>query len=209
MFGMTENVFNFTSVLQSFLTDVQIEAVKKVKIGIAGAGGLGSNCIHALVRCGFEKFVVVDFDIVSVSNLNRQLYFPEQVGLPKVESLKKMLKQLNSDLEIHTFQERITNKNVSGYFDDCDCIVEAFDNPESKALLVNAFIGSKKLLVSVSGIGGYGKSDRIVTRKIRSNFFMVGDGISEVGALVKPFAPCVMIAAAKQADIVLDWVLSR
>jgi len=65
-----------------------------------------------------------------------------------------------------------------------------------------------KLLVGASGLAGYGSSDRIVTRKIRDRFYLIGDSVSEVSESVKPYAPCVAIAAAKEADVVLDWVLS-
>ena len=74
-------------------------------------------------------------------------------------------------------------------------------------MLAEEYIASDKLLVSVSGLGGYGMADRIITRKVRDNFYLIGDGTSEVGEDKKPFAPCVMIAAAKQADVVLEWCL--
>ncbi|MGB4572405.1 MAG: ThiF family adenylyltransferase, partial [Rectinemataceae bacterium] len=55
----------------------------KARVGIAGAGGLGSNCAAALVRSGIGALVVVDFDVVSEANLDRQFYFHDQVGRPK------------------------------------------------------------------------------------------------------------------------------
>src|SRR5690606_15482707 len=99
--------------------------------------------------------------------------------------------------------------NIEELFGDCDLVVEAFDNPESKAMLAEVLISKDRPVVSVSGIGGYGNADGIVSRKIKPNFYLVGDGVSEVNSTVKPYAPRVMVAAAKQADIVLSLVLGK
>jgi sulfur carrier protein ThiS adenylyltransferase len=206
MYG--NNIFDFSQVSGFYYTPEQLSKIRSVRVGIAGVGGLGSNCALALVRCGFEKFVIADFDIVSVSNLNRQQYFPEEIGKPKVECFVAYLQKINPSIDCRIKQLRISSENVHDLFNECQCVVEAFDNAESKAMLVGEIMGSDKLLVSASGIGGHGSSDRIVTRKVRDNFYLIGDGVSEVGPSIKPYAPCVMIAAAKQADVVLNWVLN-
>ena len=96
---------------------------------------------------------------------------------------------------------------IAALFEDCRVVVEAFDKAECKAMLSQAFLGSSKLVVSASGLGGFGNSDRIITRRLRDNYFLIGDGGSAVGDGIKPYAPCVNIAAAKQADVVLSWVI--
>jgi sulfur carrier protein ThiS adenylyltransferase len=68
---------------------------------------------------------------------------------------------------------------------------------------------SGKFVVAASGVGGYGGCDRIVTKKVHDNFYIVGDTISAVDDRVKPYCPCVAAAAAKQADLVLQWTVSR
>jgi sulfur carrier protein ThiS adenylyltransferase len=60
--------FNFYSVAKNYYTDEQYAKIRGVRIGIAGAGGLGSNCAINLVRSGFEDFVIADFDVVEASN---------------------------------------------------------------------------------------------------------------------------------------------
>ncbi|NLE01357.1 MAG: sulfur carrier protein ThiS adenylyltransferase ThiF [Fibrobacter sp.] len=199
---------NFNSVNSFFYNLEQIAKLKTTRIGIAGAGGIGSNCAHVLVRCGLVNFVLADFDQVSISNLNRQNYTPNDLGKNKVDCLKNFLLRINPELNITTHVCKIEKNNVHTIYGDCDIVVEAFDNPDYKSMIVEEFIGTEKFLVAVSGIGGYGNSDRIVTRKIRSNFYLIGDGLSEVGESVKPYAPTVMIAAAKQADCILNHVLS-
>lgn len=202
-------MFHFSDVNRFYYSEEQIQKIKHTKIGIAGAGGLGSNCALALIRCGFDNFIIADFDVVSVSNLNRQQYLASDIDKPKVECLRRNLCAINPDITCEIYRERVTVSNAHDIFSSCNCIIEAFDNAESKAMIVNEFLTEDKLVVSASGLGGYGQSDRIVTRKIRNNFYLIGDCISEVGAQCKPYAPCVMIAAAKEADVVLNWVLEK
>jgi sulfur carrier protein ThiS adenylyltransferase len=201
--------FSFSMVCSSYYSSEQYTAISKTTVGIAGAGGLGSNCAVNLVRSGFSKFVIADFDVVELSNLNRQAYLPEHIGQPKVESLKGQLLKINPECTINAVQVRLNETNARGFFSECEVVVEAFDSSRNKAMLVNLFLGSEKLIVSASGLGGFGNSDRIVTRKIRENFYLVGDGTSGVDSNVRPLAPCVGIAAAKEADIVLSWVLEK
>jgi sulfur carrier protein ThiS adenylyltransferase len=202
-------MFQFSDVNRFYYTEDQIQKLKNTRIGIAGAGGLGSNCALALIRCGFDNFIIADFDIVSVSNLNRQQYLPSDIDKPKVECLRRNLLAINPDITCEIYRERVTASNAHEIFGSCTCIIEAFDNAESKAMIVNEFLTEDKLVVSASGLGGHGQSDRIITRKIRNNFYLIGDSVSEVGISCKPYAPCVMIAAAKEADVVLDWVLGK
>jgi sulfur carrier protein ThiS adenylyltransferase len=201
--------FSFSTVAASYYTERQYAAIRLTTIGIAGAGGLGSNCATYLVRSGFEKFVIADFDVVEISNLNRQAYVPADIGKPKVLCLKESLTRINPRLYIEAHQVILNPGNAAEIFESCDVVVEAFDKPENKAWFVNLFIASAKLVVSASGLAGYGNSDRIVTRRVRDNFYLIGDGTSGVEADRKPLAPCVNIAAAKQADAVLTWVLSK
>ena len=193
--------------LPKYFSPEEINAIQSAKIGIAGLGGLGSNCALNLARCGFMQFVAVDFDSVEATNLNRQAYFPEHIGRLKTDCLAELLHTLNPAIVIEMHAVQIDSTNVQAIFKECDVIIEAFDRPECKALLVEAFINSAKLLVSASGLAGYGSSDRIVTRKIHDCFFLIGDSVSAVNEWLMPYAPCVSIAAAKQADVVLNWVL--
>lgn len=178
-------------------------------VGIAGAGGLGSNCALCLVRSGIRRFVIIDFDRIDYSNLNRQFYFYDQVGQPKVEALKKNLLAIQPNLEIKTYQEKLETANLSQYFSQCDVIVEAFDVAENKQMILEEYAFSDKLVVVASGLGGYGKADQIITRQIAPKTFLVGDGVSGVSAEVHPFAPHVLVTAAKQADIVLSYLAKQ
>jgi len=197
---------SFRQALLKYWTPEQLALLEQTTIGIAGAGGLGSNCAQLLVRSGFCRFTIVDFDIVESSNLNRQFFFMDQIGTPKVSALAENLKGINPDIRINARQHKLDPTTISAIFADCDIIIEAFDRPEYKKMLVETFLPSDKLIISASGLAGWGDSDRIRVHKIRENFYLVGDLVTGINEQ-PPVAPCVQIAAAKQADIVLEHVL--
>ncbi len=200
-------VNRFSEGIGRYFSAADLEKIRSTRVGIAGAGGLGSNCALNLVRSGFVLFTIVDFDCVEPSNLNRQFYFQDQVGLKKIEALKANLLRINPDLDINALDVRLEEENVRDIFAGCQVIVEALDGAHDKAMISRMFINGDKLLVCVSGIGGWGDSDRIRVRKIKDRFFVVGDMESEVSGTLPPTSPVVSIAAAKQADLVLSHVI--
>lgn len=195
--------------LLSYFSEAQLMRIEACRVGIAGAGGLGSNCAMNLVRSGFKNLTVVDFDLVEPPNLNRQFFFPDQVGMPKVEALRDNLMRLNPHLELKIHNERVTAENAQALFHGCTVIVEAFDLPQEKQMLVERFYHSQVLLIAASGLAGWQDSDFLVTRKINHNFYVVGDAESETGPGSPPCAPRVGIAAAKQANLILAHALGE
>ncbi|MFW5499330.1 MULTISPECIES: sulfur carrier protein ThiS adenylyltransferase ThiF [unclassified Maridesulfovibrio] len=195
--------------IAKYLGEDRLRYLQTVRIGIAGAGGLGSNCAMHLVRSGFKQFVIADFDRIEESNLNRQFYFMEQVDTNKVEALCNNLKSINPDLDITAHATAVSRENVHELYDDCDVIIEAFDGAAAKKALVETFLPTGKLLVTASGMGGTGNTDEIKTRKVRDNFYIVGDMKTECNAETPPLSPRVAICAAKQADIVLNHYLNK
>lgn len=192
-----------------YLGEEALSYLQTVTIGIAGAGGLGSNCAMNLVRSGFKRFIVADFDRVDASNLNRQAYALDQVGQLKVVALSKNMLAVNPDLEVDMRTVHITADNMEPLFMGCDVVIEAFDDPFFKKTLVETFISTDKLVVAASGIGGTGNADNILTRKVRDNFYMVGDMETECSMENPPYSPKVSIAASKQADVVLNYYLNK
>lgn len=197
----------FEQGLLRYLTPAQLARIQAVKVGIAGAGGLGSNVAANLVRSGFCRLKIVDFDSVEASNLNRQFYFLAQTGRPKTEALRENLVRINPDAAIEVLTGRVEAANAAALFAGCDVVVEALDRPEDKRLLVECQLNFPGLLVAASGLGGWGESDRIRVHRIKENFYLVGDLTTGVAPDCPPLAPCVAIAAAKQADVILSHVL--
>ena len=192
-----------------YLAPGERDRLRSIRVGIAGAGGLGSNCAWMLARSGFTEFTIVDDDVVEASNLNRQFFFADQIGLPKVEALKANLERINPDIAVRAHKALVTGENIRDMFADCQAVVEAFDAASAKKMLVEALMGSGLFLVAASGLGGCGDADRIVTRRVKDDFYVVGDLATPVSRACPPLAPCVTLAAAKQADLVLAWAIGR
>ncbi|TBR19632.1 sulfur carrier protein ThiS adenylyltransferase ThiF [bacterium] len=185
-----------------------LKKAETARVGLAGAGGLGSNCAANLVRTGFKKLTIVDFDIIDPSNLDRQFYFKDQVGMRKVDALKINLLRINPGLELKVINKKINSKNAKELFRDCDIVVECFDRAEYKSMLIGELIGAGKFIVSASGLGGIGSSDRIKVHRVKNNLTIVGDLKSDI-SMLPALSPRVNVAAAKQADVVLEFVLNK
>ena len=193
----------------TYLSEGERAALESVRVGIAGAGGLGSNCAMHLVRAGVRHLVVADFDVVCESNLNRQFFFRDQIGMKKVEALKANLLRIDQEVDVRALDIRLDAESVRTVFAGCGIVVEAFDAADAKAMLVAALAGSGKRLVVASGIAGWGRSNAIRTRRIGTGIVAVGDGESEVGDGLPPVSPRVGIAAAMQANAVVSLVLGK
>ncbi|MDX1810028.1 MAG: sulfur carrier protein ThiS adenylyltransferase ThiF [Sulfurospirillaceae bacterium] len=171
-------------------------------IGIAGAGGIGSNVAVNLIRSGVKKLKIVDFDRIEQSNLNRQFYFQDQIGRYKVEALKENLQRINPEAQIITLNTKIEEHNINDIFDDCDIIVEGFDKAQYKALLIEYFIETKSLIVSASGIADH-DLEEIKVKKIKDNCYIIGDFKKDIKDF-KTYSTKVSIVAAMMANIVLE-----
>jgi sulfur carrier protein ThiS adenylyltransferase len=179
-------------------------------VGIAGAGGLGSNCAVALTRAGVGKLVIADFDRVSLSNLNRQFYFADQVGMMKVEALYDNLIKINPRIAISIHQQRVTPENMTSLFGLCDVVVEAFDEAEEKAWFIEEMFRQLPNipLVAASGMAGYGKLETLKIVR-QGNLVVCGDGATAVTEATPPLAPRVGVVACMEADTVLEFLLIR
>lgn len=155
-----------------------------MKIGIAGVGGIGSNIAVNLVRSGIAWLRIIDCDRVEPSNLNRQFYFHDQIGRFKVEALAENLRRIQPQLHIEAICTRIDRFNCRSLLDHCDLIVEGFDQPADKKMLLEIFAGKQdcnqignRNLVSACGIAGKDIAS-IMSRQI-GNCCIVGDFVTD------------------------------
>ena len=185
-----------------------IPVLRSAVVGIAGAGGLGSNVAVSLARAGIGNLIIADFDKIEPSNLNRQQYFIHQIGMPKVIALLNNLKQINpfSDYQMHEI--KLDEKNIPIIFKDIDILVEAFDKAEMKKMLIETWIQHfpDKPIIAASGLAGYGKNEIIHTHKF-DNLYICGDEESDITNGISPMAPRVGIVANMQANLVLELLL--
>ena len=190
----------------TYLTPEERAALESVRVGIAGAGGLGSNCAMHLVRSGVKHITIADFDVVNESNLNRQFFFRDQLGQKKVEAIKANLLRIEPDADIRAVDMRLDASSAREIFADCGIVVEAFDAVDAKVMLVSAFASSGKKLVTASGLAGWGRSNAMKVRKM-GNIVAIGDGETSVGKGVAPVSPRGGIAAAMEANAVVSLLL--
>ena len=180
-------------------------AFSSAAVAVCGRGGLGSNIAAALARAGVGKLILIDFDRVDITNLNRQQYQADQIGDLKTEALAGNLREMAPyiSLELHTV--RITEDNALDLLKGADIICEAFDDAKAKAMLTNIVLEAMpdKYLIAASGMAGLGSANTIRTRKITDRFYLCGDEVSDVTDGVGLIASRVMLCAAHQAHTVL------
>jgi sulfur carrier protein ThiS adenylyltransferase len=178
--------------------------LRDIRIGIIGAGGLGSNCAVHLVRSGFANLVLADADTVEPSNLNRQHFTLAQVGTLKVLALRDNLLAINPAVRIETHHLLVDARNMPGLFGTCDAVVEAVDDPRTKKLIIETMVPTGRLVVGASGLGGIGRTGEMRVRTLGPRLVIVGDHATACDALTPPLSPGVGMAAAMQADVVLN-----
>ncbi len=190
--------------LLRYVRRAQLDALRAVRIGIAGLGGIGSNVAMLLVRSGATQLLLADCDVVEKSNLNRQCYVPADLGLPKTEALVRHLKTLEPALVAQMSARRITRDSVQELLAQADIWVEALDGAEDKKMLVEACLFQGKFCIACSGMGGYG-GPALQVRHLGSRLTVVGDCTRDVADFA-PLAPRVTACAALMADALLAHV---
>lgn len=192
--------------LRRYFRPEQLALLRAARVGVAGAGGLGSNAALMLARCGVENLLLVDHDVVEASNLNRQHYWPRHLGRPKVEALGDLLRELNPDIRLETRQLRLSPDNLPEILPACPIWLEALDDPEAKTMLVEQALLNGRLVASASGMGGYGGP--AMQKRRLGHLTLVGDFSTDVSA-APPLAPRVTEAAALLADAALEFILGK
>lgn len=190
--------------LERYFNPIQQKRLQSCRVGIAGAGGLGSNAAMLLARSGIENMRLIDHDIVEASNLNRQQFWPRQIGMPKVEALSQNLTELNPYIKLDKKNLRIHKDNVSALLADYPFWVEAFDNAQDKALFVEQALLNGCFVVSASGLCGIG--GQAMQKRQIGNLVLVGDFSTGLEKEF-PYAPRVTQAAAMMADALMERIL--
>ncbi|MCC6064093.1 MAG: thiazole biosynthesis adenylyltransferase ThiF [Thermocrinis sp.] len=127
------------------------EKLLNSKVLVIGAGGLGSPAILYLAAAGVGTIGIVDFDVVDLSNLQRQIiHSTERVGTPKVESARKTVEMLNPDVKVITYNTRISKENIMDIIKDYDVVLDGTDNFPTRFLINDACYFAGKPLVSAA-----------------------------------------------------------
>ena len=184
--------------------DVQ-KKFSSATVAICGLGGLGSNIAVSLARAGIGKLILIDFDRVDITNLHRQQYKANQIGMNKTDALRDNLLEIAPYVALETHTIRVTENSAPDMLAGADIVCEAFDNAEAKAMLTNFVLETMpdKFLVAASGMAGFGSANTIKTRKVMKHFYLCGDEQSDVQSEGSLISSRVMLCAAHQAHTVL------
>ena len=183
--------------------------LRNARVAVAGLGGLGSNIAVMLARSGIGELLLVDFDTVDVTNLNRQMYLIPQLGKPKAEALPEILYQINPYLTYRSVCIKVTPNNVKELFSEYPIVCEAFDKPDQKAMLVRELLMQcrKTTVVSGNGMAGYADANEIRTCQVMKRLYVCGDQSTDVGNGIGLIAPRVAVCAAHEANKVLQLIM--
>ncbi len=184
--------------------------LRKSTVGIAGAGGLGSNIATYLARSGVGRIIIADYDRVEPSNLNRQNFNLSHLGLFKVDAISAVISQINPEVEVVAYVAKVDRDNMADIFRGCDIICEAFDAAAEKTRFVE---GVSSLLPGIplvcgSGMAGIGDTDSMTIRKMSDTLYLCGDGVSEAGE-EGIMAPRVAVCAGMMANKVLQILTKK
>lgn len=183
--------------------------LKEATVGLAGLGGLGSSIAIALARSGIGRLIVADFDVVEPSNLNRQQYFTDQIGQLKADALVANLRRIHPYSIVEAHAVRVTPENISTLFGNVDVMIEAFDQPDQKAMLLDTFTALRPdcPFIGASGLAGYGNTEALRIHRIAGQVYIVGDLSTAARPGCGLMAPRVGVAAHLQADLAVSLLV--
>ncbi len=183
--------------------------LQRFSIAIAGCGGLGSNAAVALARIGIGTLILVDFDRVELSNLNRQYFFRDQIGQFKAIALAENIKRIDPGIRLDVHTLKLDEQNIVKLFGNADLVIEAFDLASAKQMLLETMMQQfpKIPLIIGNGMAGFGGFNNIRQEQWDSQVYICGDFESEISNHNPPLAPRVGIVANMQANLALEILL--
>lgn len=182
--------------------------ISAARVAVCGLGGLGSNIAIALARAGVGHLHLIDFDLVDLTNLNRQQYAVGQLGQYKTDALRETLSLVSPYCDVTCDTIQVTEENLPDLLKTEDYICEAFDRAEAKAMLVSGVLEHfpEKYLVAGSGLAGLGSANTIQTRRVSQRFYLCGDGTSDSSVGLGLVASRVLVCAAHEANMILRLI---
>ena len=141
--------------LKKLLSDEDIDKIKNTTVLIIGLGGVGGHALESIVRMGINNIILVDNDVVDITNLNRQLLsLNSNVGEKKVEVAKKRILDINNNCNVVTIDKFIDKDNYLELFKyNIDYVIDACDTVSTKILLINECLNRNIKIISSMGTG--------------------------------------------------------
>ncbi len=149
---MVEERFKRTAVL---IGDKAIKTLSQKKVVIVGVGGVGSFAVEGLARAGIGELTLIDYDIISITDINRQIHaLDSTIGRPKVDVMAERIQGINPTAKINIFKQKFTDKSHHLITDlSPDYLVDAIDSLEDKLSLIEMAVKESIPIISSMGAG--------------------------------------------------------
>lgn len=146
---------NKTKRLDALLGEQKVNSLKEKTVLVLGLGGVGGYIVESLARCFIGKLILVDYDIIDESNINRQIIaLNSTIGRKKTEVLKERIKDINEECNVITIDEFIDDTNYLELFKNkIDYFVDACDHIPTKKLVINYCLKNNIPIISSMGTG--------------------------------------------------------
>jgi len=130
------------------------QKLAQTSVAVIGLGGVGSYSAEALARSGIGKFILIDFDVIESTNINRQiLALKSTIGKPKVELMQQRILDINPKAEVIIYQEVLDGNNQKRLLEGAEYCVDAIDSLSSKIGLLEFLLKNERKFISVMGAG--------------------------------------------------------
>lgn len=186
-----------------------MKKLAKTNIAIIGLGSIGSFLSEILARSGFMKLTLVDMDFVDEENLDNQNFNESDIGLAKVEAVENRIKKINSNVNIKKFANEINFRNISRILENADIIVDATDNMDTKLLLNEFSVKTKKPFFYTSIAKSKAHVFGVINGKACLKCFIRKPEILETCELHGLFNPITHFVSSIQASNIINYVLYK
>lgn len=155
------------------LINEKIELIKNKTVLIIGLGGVGGYALESIIRSGIGKVIIVDYDVIDITNLNRQiLSLNNNIGLKKVDIAEKRIKEINENCIVIKIDEKILPNNIDILFEEnIDYVIDACDTVETKKEIIRQCIKRKIKLISCMGTGNKFNPSKLEITDIRKTSY--------------------------------------
>lgn len=141
--------------IENLIGEEKLELLKKATVLVVGLGGVGGSCIESLARSGVGNLIIIDFDVIESSNINRQVItFNDNIGKKKVVETEKLIKRINPECNVILYDYFLDNNNIDDvFYSKIDFVVDACDSVKTKQALIKKCIDKKIKFISCMGTG--------------------------------------------------------
>ena len=159
--------------LRKILSDENIEKIKSKTVLIIGLGGVGGHALESIVRMGVERVIIVDNDIVDITNLNRQLIsLNSNIGEKKVDVAEKRILDINPNCNVIKLDKFIDENNILELFKyDIDYVIDACDTVTTKILLIKECLNRNIKIISSMGTGNKFHPEKLEITEIKKTSY--------------------------------------